>query len=282
MAETGINQGTIASDADLRFALGEDNPSDIDAARLLMARQTADTLIETLLGYRPRQAQITEFYPKKFNLPSATQASSIGGTWDSNGVRATFFPDYGGLYMLQLSRLPVREIVSIHEDIDGRFGQRSGAFAADTELAAGDEYWAEYDQPNFSPSGLVHRIGRWAQNPGSLKIVYRAGYSETELAGQAYADAVDATTGEITTSGVNAYGIRQAAIMIAVKAFKAYSIQGKQAQAGYVAGALTAERLGDYSYQVSTVGMSARVEIPLEATVALGDFINYGSKLGGG
>lgn len=280
----------IVPESDLRFALGLQNPNDMDKGRLLMARQVADTIVAAHIGYNPEQHERTEFYPKYANTPSATQGGGTTGTWDTNGVRAIFRPDNQGPVELQLARLPVRSIASIYEDSDGRFGQQSGSFAPATLIQPGQDYWIEWEIEGFSESGLIHRIGRWLPEPGSIKITYRAGYSRAELDGQAEASSVS-DTGEITTAGVNAYNIKHAANLIALKAFKTFAIQGHQARAGFVAGVLTSEKLGDYSYQIGSGGgagsggaglVSMQVDIPPEAAMALQRYVNYGIALGGG
>lgn len=280
----------IVPESDLRYALGLENPTDMDKGRLLMARQIADSIVAAHIGYDPQQRVAVEYYPKYATTPSATQGGGSTGTWDTNGIRAIFRPDESGLAELQLARLPVRSITSIFEDTDGRFGQQAGAFGPETLIQPGQDYWIEWSQDGYGESGLLHRVGRWLPEPGSIKITYRAGFSRTELDGQATAPSVS-DDGEITTAGVNAYSIKHAANLIALKAFKTFKVQGFQRVAGFVAGVITSEKLGDYSYQIGSGGgagsggaglTSMQVDIPPESAMALQPYVNYGIMLGGG
>lgn len=105
--------------------------------------------------------------------------------------------------VLRLPEFPVRSITSVHLDLRAYHGQATGAFAASTQLTAGVHYYLRTEYPGFARFGHLVRIGgtnfinsraSWPREPGTVKVVYVAGWSADELAGNvddAHLDAGD-------------------------------------------------------------------------------------------
>ena len=165
----------------------------------------------------------------------------------------TEFYTGGGTPRLLLRRRPVSSVSAVYLDLQGNYGQTSGAFAAATLLTAGVDYALEYEATTTAPAGVLRRLsgypstwqtwpetifygggtlteGRggpvWPAVPGCLKITYLAGYS--------------AMPGDL---------------MLAVDqlAAKLYH-EGKF---GGSVGPISAERLEDYSYERATLAIES-------------------------
>ena len=103
--------------------------------------------------------------------------------------------DGTGTQTVLLKETPVSSITSVYLDSGGYYGQGTGAFASDTLLTAGEDYYLVIDDPSgVSVSGRLNRIGRaWPLSlnyigrilltpkpvpcPGCLKVTYTGGYS---------------------------------------------------------------------------------------------------------
>ena len=114
----------------------------------------------------------------------------------TQGTYTHFLPMTGYDYpseVLYTKEYPLRTVTSIREDINGRFGQPSGSFPATSALVAGDEFYIDYKTAGFSKFGLIRRINRlWPSNAGTVKIVYVAGWTAAELAGDVTDPELDA------------------------------------------------------------------------------------------
>jgi hypothetical protein len=269
----------ILTAAEARIALGlAASITDADRGLLEMLLPMVNGAIRKHLKYDPEYKQHVEFYPR---VEVARREG--GGTWDSNGTVAYFQPNQHGL-MIQLEHLPVRSITEIRADWNGGFGQKPGTFGNETILVAGTDYYQDLLQAGVNATGHVFSYTAWPAEPGSVKVTYKAGYSDWELAGRAdNTDQTDPDT-ETTCSGLDASPIKEAALLTLVAAFNSYKFQsaGRNAD-GTIGGILTGERLGDYSYTAdisafrSAAGMA--VAVPPAAQDRLAEFLHYGIML---
>lgn len=273
----------IVSQAELRVMLGvASSITDEERAVLTLVHQQAENLICRELGYDPEQRQATEYYPRR--EPAGGPSETV---WDSNGQNAYMQSiRMAGGKRLQLERLPVRKIVEVIEDQDGRFGQQTGAFDTNgTTLIEGTDYWLEVEEDNFSASGLLIRTGTWPQEQGTVRVKYVAGYSKLELAGfskRLNASTTSDTNGQYTNVGRDASGIARAVILTVNKAMMTWAQNRKKTTAGWTAGQLNSEKLGDYSYttgggSVNTAGLVTA--LPAEAREELAPFVHYGIQV---
>jgi hypothetical protein len=265
----------ILKESEIRVVLGlEDTITDHERSVLVLAAKSIDAAIIARLGYDPVQRSRTEYYPRYLRHGSG------GGFWDVNVAHThAVHIERNGPQTIQLKHLPIRKITSVRVDSNGYFGKGASAFPASTAWTEGEDFFAEYEQGNYAPSGIVQARGAWTVTPGSIKITYLAGYSEAELAGEALAN-VD-SGGIVTTAYVNASDIKQAAILTAMKFFKTVEEHKKQSTVGFTAGAINSEKLGDYSYTLDTSSVSSalssmQVSLPQEADMLLEPYMHYG------
>lgn len=229
----------IATIAEARTYLGlaASTIGDTDLGLINDCLLAAHASVRKHLRYDPEQQTRTEFYPRGVER----SASGGEGTWDSRGGQAFFEPASGGgeADVLVLAHIPVRSITSLYEDSDARFGTAASAFPASTLLTQGTDYWPEFDSASFCMSGIIRRNTAWPTSPGSVKVTYVAGWSADELAG-------------VTVSGglgvPDARDIKEAVLLAACRKFKERKLHAKSSRAGWIAGPLTGETLGSYSY----------------------------------
>lgn len=255
--------------------------SDADRALIELLLPKIDAAIAKELRYDPQYRVFSdgEYYPRVQNV----EADLTEGSWEVNaaGTRA-HFAVHGQQELLQLSTIPVRSIEAIRVDTNGGFGQKPNTFGNDTTWTKGTDYWLDFEAAYLSKSGLVYSNTGWPTQPGSILVKYTAGYTKLELRGRADTDQTDPQT-ERSGSGINASDIMEAAALTLVKHFKTLKIQAKQGRAGFVAGNLSSESLGKYSYSTdaSTAGSltGMKVRLPAQAREALEQFVHWGVML---
>jgi len=207
-----------------------------DAQRVVcqMSLRSAEGAVKKYLQYNPAQLERTEYYPR------SDRNSGAGGVWQANESQAYWERESGRSGVeLQVQHLPIRSISAIYVDVDGRFGQKSGAFASGTQKTAGTDYWMTYDGNDstgtgYCGDGIIRSFGIWPTEPGSIKIVYTAGYTPEELRGQD--DILDASPIWSTIIDETIRRMKQAAA-------RQYSSRG-----GLATGPKISESAGDYSY----------------------------------
>lgn len=149
------------------------------------------------LGFSdPTEDQLTSI--RRLKLAAEKAARRFTGATLTQGTYTHYLPRTEGAAMnvLRLPEWPVRSITSIYLDHNGYFGQAPNAFAATTILTAGQDYYLNIDRGGMSFFGYVTRIGAmmqgrttlWPRTPGSVKITYVAGFSSSELSGEATVD----------------------------------------------------------------------------------------------
>ena len=249
--------------AEARIALGlAASITDADRGLIELLLPMVDGAIKTALHYDPIQKEHIEWYPRvRIDL------SQSEGTWDSDGTKA-YWQSYSALDdCLQLEHLPVRSIGEVKVDYNGGFGQKANTFGNDTIQTAGTDYFQDQIRDGLNMTGHLYSRTGWPAEPGSVKVTYTAGYSNDEFAGRA-------------STSIDASPIKHAALITILKAFKSFKANQKQGSAGFVAGQITSESLGSYSYQIDGDGAGMltgfQVSISPEADELLQKFKHYG------
>ena len=267
----------IVTEGELRVLLGLTGTiTNQERGWLSMAHREAESAVKKFIGYDPEQRTATEYFPRRLG-----NEVSISNRWDVNESHTVARIDRtSGIYnrTLQLQRLPVRNIVDIREDLNGRFGKGSSAFPASTSLTEGEDYWTEWDEDNLSLSGLVVNNGAWNVTPGSIRVEYTGGYSIDELAGTATSASTSAPFSNI---GIDAGTISLAVKNECLRRFKTYAVQAKNAISGWLSGPVTSEKLGDYSYTIGssppiTLTTALVLGLTAESEAALETYVNWG------
>lgn len=236
--------------------------------------QKSESAIQRFLGYDPVQRTRTEYYP----LLTLNEGKREG-VWEVDGQAYYRRRATAATTELQLRHLPVRSITSLSIDYDGRFDAKSGAFS--TNETEGTDFWPVYDGLDDNGNqicrdGRIISHGKWPDTPGSVKIVYVAGYTKDEFMGNG--NLVDATP------------IYEAALDEAIRrAKKTFFLNFKNSSNGF-GGPFSSETLGDYSYTTGSFiansvlylgssSMKGGNDLTHESITKLNDFVNYGIRM---
>jgi hypothetical protein len=266
----------IVSEDTLKLLLGlSSSITDEEQSFLTLIHPQAEVIVKDYIGYDPEQKDHTEYLPRHSHSGGAGYAD-VGGEWLTTATTA-YWSSSMGASSLQLTHLPLRSITTVHVDRDARQGDRATAFADSTLWTVADDYWGDWDQEDVGMSGQLKSYGRWPSSPGTVKVVYRAGYSPTELAGTAATSSVDGDT--ITTAGVSGAGIAMAVQSTVVAAFTRAMGMRKKTAAGWTPGPLLSERLQDYTYTVDKSALNSGgmlVAMPDDAKQLAEPYRHYG------
>lgn len=235
--------------------------TDEERAVCLTSLRRAAGAVRKHLGYDPTYQSHTEYYPLPYSYPYPQSYQ-----WDISGDRAvTRRTSQASSSELQLRHLPVRSVVSVYEDVNGRAGQSTDPFPADTLLTAGTDYWLNLDESVLCTDGILRAAGTWPSEPGSVKVAYAAGYTAAEIHGQS--TAVDATP------------IGEAVLYEACRRVRRMMTSKKITGIGIPAGVVTSERLGDYGYTLdpgSAALLMGSGDLTPETKEKLSPYVNYG------
>ena len=228
----------------------------------------AEGAVKRFIKYDPVQRTRTEYYPQQdFGVASGV------GVWEVEGDQAILRRlAEAASNELQVQHIPIRSVTTLAVDYDGRSGTRAGSFAAATEKVEGTDFWPNYDGEDadgesICRDGIIRSFGAWATTPGSIKIVYVAGYTDDELHGQG--------------GVVDASPITDVIVSEAVRRAKKAFVMMKTSR-GFMPGPLTGERLGEYSWQTDSA-ITSRLfggewDLLPENTEKLSTFINWGGS----
>lgn len=174
----------ILSRAEILTYLGKAaSATDAEVALIDMLHPMAEAAVKAYLDNDLEYQQHVEYYPLGEDR-----------TWD----RETTLADYGivgnravvntgpaGTNILALKHTPVWQSgLEVREDVGAYAGTTQDAFADETELTLGVDYYLDVDDvPNvLSRTGLLYRIGAWPTEPRSIKVTYYGGETAQRLA----------------------------------------------------------------------------------------------------
>jgi hypothetical protein len=249
-----------------------DSVTDEERAIVSTSIRRAEAAIKRFLGYDPYWKTRTEYYPQRdFSMSYGAYVWEVNDTQAYQRHLSEAVSD-----VLIVQHLPIRSITSLYIDYDGRAGARTGSFSEESKKTEGVDYWPDYnmvddDGNNMCLSGMIRSEGMWPSKPGTVKIVYTSGYTAKELRGQC--SVVDTTV------------LLEATVDEAVRRAKKVFLTKKQTGRGFIAGTMTSESLGDYSYSIE--GSSAASQFGgqydlLGSTMEkLNDFVNWGYRIAG-
>jgi len=260
--------GAIVDISEVLLELGlTDAVTDVERAIAQMAITKAEGAIKRHLKYDPVQATRTEYYPQTDrDVLNRAALWEVGGTEVfQRRVQAAATSE------LQMQHLPIRSITTLSIDLDGRSDSRTDSFPVSSNKIEGTDFWMNSDGRDgdgkaICRDGVIRSFGLWPTNPGTVKVVYVAGYTSSEFHGQ--------------VPLVDASPIMDAVIDESVRRAKRVFINSKKMGAGFVAGPIISEGLGDYSYSVDS-SLAKRLfgssqDIQPETQEKLEDFVNMG------
>lgn len=267
----------IVSQDDIRLLLGlSSSITDDEQAVLTLVHPLAEGAVRDYLKYDPEQKVHTEYLPRHDRSGGPGYEQGLGEVGVTGST--VYWTSTVGATTLQLTHVPIRSVTSVYVDTGAMHGDETGAFAESTKWAAGDDYWVDWDETAVARSGNLKSASSWPDEPGTVKVTYRAGYSPAEFLGTA-ATTSTAADGTVTTAGLSATGIVLAVHSAAMAAFSRFMSLRKKAGAGWTSAPLSGEKLGDYSYTVDTSGLSASgvaVALPDDAKQYLAPYLHYG------
>jgi len=260
--------GRIIDASEVLLELGlASSVTEEERAIVTTAIRRAESSVIRHLRYDPVKQERTEFYPQ-----NSTNLIVEQRILESNATVAYERNlSQGATDELPLRHLPIRSISNLYIDYDAKSGSKAGSFAAESEKIEGTDFWANYDLVDSDGNkvcsdGILRSIGIWPLEPGTVKVVYTAGWTPEELHGQ---DGI-----------IDAGAIADAVILEAVRKAKRSFTMKKKTQTGFTPGLFTSERAGDYSYTISD--KSADKELQLgsglssDAIEMLSEFVNWG------
>jgi len=275
----------IINEAELRVMLGlQSSITDNERALITLVLPAACGQVKEFIGYDPVQAEHTDVLPRG-DIAGGVHVPTDGGMWRVNvgRSRAMWEETAKARNTLQVTTLPIREVSAVYVDTQAKHGQASGAFAASTAWTAGSDYWVDWEElysgsttRGVARTGCLYSYGSWPTETGTVKVVYRGGYSPTELLGRATSNSVESSV--ITMNGVDASPIKRATLLQAVKMFHTESSYQKRAT-GFIPGALKSENAGDYSYTKdgdATAFTGMTTGLSDEAKALLEPFVHWG------
>lgn len=230
--------GSIVQTPDYVLAtlgIDPDDATDMERALVEMGIVHAEGAIKRYLRYDPVEKVRVQYYPR-----SDFRQEHRDLYWEVNQTTAYVREIAQAVSdVLQLDHIPIRAILNLWVNYDGRNGTQS--FAAEHLKVEGQDYWANYDSEDSDgekvcQDGQIHSHGAWPDTPGCVKVQYRAGYTAREFAGQGYI--------------LDASPIVAAITMEAARRAKQAFLEAKKEGTGFVAGQIQSERLGDYSYSI--------------------------------
>ncbi len=115
--------------------------------------------------------------------------------------------------------------------------------------------------------GILYNIGAWDVEPGCIKIVYTAGYTDAEFA-----------AGD---PNIDASEIANAVLVEACRSVRRSFMLAKSSR-GFAAGVLQSESLGAYSYSAAVPKANNFGDFTLSAETRemLSGFVNMGYQIG--
>lgn len=231
----------------------------------------AEGAIKRHLKYDPVQSVRTEYYPQ-LDFNNQTRRS----IWEVTDTQAFIrSQSKASSDELQVVGLPVRvadsdgnNTIDLRIDYNGRSGTQLGSFAVSSRQVEGVDFWPNYDVEDSAGrsvcrDGIIRSEGLWPDSPGSVKLVYVAGYTDAELHGQ-----------DVT---IDASPIMDAVIDETVRRVQKAFSRMKRTNVGFVGGPFSSEKLGDYSYSLDLSTLSRLVgtgwDILPETAMKLEQFI---------
>lgn len=259
----------IATANDVYTELGISSPTATESAVVAAALLRAEGAVKRYLRYDPERKKRVEYYPQQ-NFEYQGRET----VWEVSGNQAVIRRvAEASTSELQVQHIPIRTIHALYLDYDGRSGSRSGSFAASTLQVEGTDYWPNWDGEDESSGGdricrdgIIRSEGRWPITPGTVKIIYTAGYMNAEFRGSGYA--IDATP------------IWDSVVSEAARRAKQVFVNSKKAT-GFVAGTITRERIGEYEYQIGNIQEAERqfgglFDLTFDNRNRLSEFLNWG------
>ena len=220
-----MNRTDIITDSEL-VAFLDTNDAD---TLVPMVRREAERLCKHYMGWDPVRVELTEYYPAAERGGDQFYQVGTWGLHDEIGGRSN---------VINLQRAYVLASGLAVSEYAGAFmGQY--ADAAFTELTLGSQYYLDLDNDYLSLSGQLVRLGAtWPKLRGSVKVVYTAGFSATEVSGAMGED----------TDYTDASDIRLAVLLTAMEVYNEAKAQRVRRSSSGASGPLKSETVPDYSY----------------------------------
>lgn len=168
----------IVDPAEVMMVLGV-SPGTRDGAIVSLLHKRVERLVKSYVRHNVEAADHVEFLP--------------AGTVRTHRDRLVDQDDMSGPYLLpietlQLANVPVRQVYTIHQNLDAWSapGGVAGNWSDTYLLDPGDVYLVDWDEPGLCRSGHVLRnYSGWPTLPRTVRVSYQAGWTAEELEDEA-------------------------------------------------------------------------------------------------
>lgn len=253
----------IVSDADAHAFTGADEGDSL----LGFVHLGIERAVTRFVGWKMERATYTRYYPR----------SDPGGDADPFVLGQGTVAALGGLSdVLVLDHCYVLNAdMSIFEQSEAYYGQGDDADWSANQLTRGESWVLDTADGYVSESGMVIRLdGTWPKQRGSVKAIYRAGFTASELLG--------------TKSGAESYtdasDVRLAVLLALGKAYGQAKTHQYNKDAKRPGVLITSESITGYSYgmhpEVAAMLAGLTGALPLESMRLLQSYKRYGNPLG--
>jgi hypothetical protein len=136
---------------------------------VVLLQPMVEKLVRNFVGYHIEFKEYIEYLP---SVPAAAAYTPLIDQWErySGGQQS----------LLQLKNLPVRSILSVHEN-SSAWNVPTGTWGSNFLLSAG-AYLLDLDEDGWCRTGhLLRQGGSWSLAPRSVRVEYEAGYTALEL-----------------------------------------------------------------------------------------------------
>jgi len=171
---------TIISDNELDNVFNSPGTADMNLLRLI--RDNVEQMVRAYVRHDITQpsSDYVEYYPRR------TMVNPVGGEWDEwfdiAGSSVTSNKARAPSSIIVLRQKYVRTITDVWEDLSANYGKGSGDFDSTTKLTEGTDYVLDLVRDDYCDTGRLIRINRsWPSTPGTVKVQYMAGLTQTEL-----------------------------------------------------------------------------------------------------
>jgi hypothetical protein len=167
----------ICTTNEILIALGLTGAGSEITDLLALLQPGVERMVKAFVRYNIEQKTHTEYYP--------SGAGNRGGDRLVDGFDEEPGTRFGGWSseVLALANVPVRSVATVNENPNA--WRTAGGSWSDSTLLANTSYMLDLGEDGWCTTGhLIRLSGTWSATPRAIRVVYTAGYTAPELAGE--------------------------------------------------------------------------------------------------